>query len=281
VLLTTAGAKMRDRHPVDGGHDLDALLQRRVVGGMGAGIADVGPAHRQEISLRVEGEFRGHREVTGLVVAQERLVTVAGPFDRLCEAPRRPRDQGELRIDHPAGAEIAADLAHDDAHIVRRHRENGGEVVLEPPHPAAAGIERCAAGIGVECGDRGARLHGHAGDALDPGVEFHHMGGAGEGRRGAGGVAEFAVDHDVGVGFVEQARCIGMGRLARVGDRGQHLVVDLDQFGAILGGGDAPRHHHGHGLADEANFVGRQRIMRRRESLEAVAALERNFGGML
>ena len=208
-------------------------------------------------------------------------MAVAGPFDRPPEPARRPGDEGELGIDHAAGAEIAADLAHDDAHIVRRHRENGGEVVLEPPHPAAAGIERGAAGIGIECGDRGARLHRHAGDALDPGVELHHMGGAGEGRRGAGGVAEFAVDHDIGAGFVEQARRIGIGRLARVGDRRQHLVVDLDQFGAVLGGGDALRHHHGDGLADETYLVGRQRIMRRREGLEAVAALERDFGGML
>jgi hypothetical protein len=60
---------MRDRHPVNGRHDLDALLQGRIVGGVAAGIADVGAAHRQEISFAVERQLRGDGEVAGLVVA--------------------------------------------------------------------------------------------------------------------------------------------------------------------------------------------------------------------
>ncbi len=276
-----AAAEMRGRDAVDRRHDLDALLQRRVVGGVGAGIADVGAAHGEEIALGVERELGSDREIARLVVAQERLVPLARPFHRHLQPPRRPGDERELRIDHAAGAEIAADLAHDDAHLVRRHRENGGEIVLEPPHAAAAGIKRDAARLGVEFGDRGARLHRHAGDALDPGVELHHMRGARERGLRRRGVAELAVDHDVGAGLLEQQRRVGIGGLAGVGHRGQHLVVDLDAFGAVLGGTDALCHHHRHRLADEAHLVGGQRVMRRGEGLEVAPRREHHLGGML
>ena len=78
---------------------------------MGAEVADVGAAHRQEFALRVERELGLDREVARLVVAEERLVPLADPFDRAADAPRRPGHQREFGIDHAARAEIAADVA--------------------------------------------------------------------------------------------------------------------------------------------------------------------------
>ena len=113
------------------------------------------------------------------------------------EAPRGPGGQGELGVDHPARAEIAAHVLHDDAHIVRLHAEHMGEVMLQTHRAAAACGQSDASGGGVIFSKGGARLHGHACDALYPGVEPHHMGGAGEGGLRRRAVSHFRMDADV------------------------------------------------------------------------------------
>src|SRR5262245_63672355 len=112
---------------------------------MGADIAQVRAAQRQEIALRVERELGADEEIASLEIAEEGLVPLAGPLDRPADAPRGPGHQRELRIERIAGAEIAADVAGDDTHALRRHAEDGGELVLLPHDAAAAGIEGRAA----------------------------------------------------------------------------------------------------------------------------------------
>ena len=101
-----SGADIGRRHAVDRGHDLGALLQGRAIRGVGAGIADVRAAQREEIASPVEREFCRDGKIAALVIGEERLVSVGGPLDRPREAPRRPRDQREFGIDHAARAEI-------------------------------------------------------------------------------------------------------------------------------------------------------------------------------
>ncbi len=159
-----------------------ALLHHGEIGGVAAEIAEVGAAHRQKIALGVERQLGLHRKIARLIVGQKQLVALDDPFHRAPELFRRPRHQRELGIDHAAGAEIAADIAHEHADFVRRHAEDGGEVFLEPHRAAIAGIDRIAAGLGIERRQRGARLHRHAGHALHPGFEPRHMRGTGERR---------------------------------------------------------------------------------------------------
>jgi hypothetical protein len=50
-------------------------------------------------------------------------------------------------------------------------------------------------------------------------------------------------------------------RLLGRADRGQRLVVDLDQPRRFLGGELVGRDHRGHRIADEAHLVGAQRVL--------------------
>ena len=188
---------MRRRHPIDARHHLHALLHHGEIGGVGAEIAEIGAAHRQKLALVVERQLGFDGEIARLVVAQERLVALDDPFHRPAELLRRPGHQRELGVDHAAGAEIAADVLHQHADFFRRHVEHGGEIVLQPHRAAVAGIDGVAAGLRIECRERRARLHRHAGDALHPGLEPGHVGGAGKGGVGRRRVAKLAIEADI------------------------------------------------------------------------------------
>ena len=97
------------------------------------------------------------------------------------------------------------------------------------------------------------------------------MSRAREGGLGLGFVAELRVEADIGLCFVEQARRVGFRRRHRVGHGGEGLIVDLDLLGSVLGRRDCPGDDDGDRLADIADFVDRQRIMRRGEHRRAVA----------
>ena len=185
---------MRRRHAVDARHHLHALLHHGEIGGVGAEIAEIGAAHREKLALVIERELGFDDEIARLIVAQERFAALDDPFHRPAELFRRPGDQRKFRIDHAAGAEIAADVAHQDADLLRRHAEHGGEIVFQADGAAVAGINRKATGRGVECGERAARLHRHAGDALHPGLEPRHMRGARKRRIRRRGIAQLGIE---------------------------------------------------------------------------------------
>src|SRR6516165_3213011 len=105
-------AEMRRRYPVNARHHLNALLHHGEIGGVGAEIAEIGAAHSQETALVVERQLGFDDEIARLIVAQERLVALDDPFHRPAELARRPGDGCKFRIDHTAGAEIAADIGH-------------------------------------------------------------------------------------------------------------------------------------------------------------------------
>ena len=107
---------------------------------------------------------------------------------------------------------------------------------LQPHRAAVAGIERVAPGRRIECAERGARLHRHAGDALHPGFEARDMRGARKGGLGRRGVAELGVEADIGA-CVSSHSAARPGRAAatRVGHGGQRARSRLDVLGAVLG----------------------------------------------
>ncbi len=231
---------------------------------MGAEIAEVRAAHGQEFALVVERELRFDDEIARLIVAQERLVALDDPFHRAAEFARRPGDSCEFGIDHAAGAEIAADVLHQDAHLVRCNAKHRGEIGLEPDGAAVSGVNRETSRRGVEFGQRGARLHRHAGDALHPGLEPRHMRRARKSRLGRRGIAELGIEADIGRGVMDMRRILPR-RRGGLDHGGQHVVIDLDRFGAVFGRIHRLGDHHRDGFADEPRFVGRQWKMRRFE----------------
>ncbi len=232
----------------------------------------------KKAAVGVERELRLDHLVAALIVAEERFRPLAGPFDRPADPFRRPGHQREFRIEGIAGAEIAADVARHHPHRRRRNAEHARQLVLLPHHPAAAGVERVAAALLVIGADGGAGIERHAGDALHPGLQGHHVGGLRKGRGGRGGIAHVGVDADVG-DLVVEPRCAGLRRGRGRGHRLQRLVVDRHPLGGVLGGRQSLRHHHHDGVADEADAVGRQDRMRRHAVRGAVAVLERDVGG--
>src|SRR5215472_10679601 len=171
---------MHGWHVIDARHDLDALGKRPVGDRVGDDIGGIAAAHGEEITVAVESDLGLYREIARLVVADKRLAALAGPFDRPADAPRCPGDERKFRVEAAARAEIAADLLHDDPHLVFRYAEDFGEVLLRADRAAHAGIERIATALGLIGADRRARLHRHADNTRDPGREFHDMRGRGE-----------------------------------------------------------------------------------------------------
>src|SRR6266478_7942012 len=110
---------------------------------MSAEIAQIGAADGEEIPLLVERQLGLDREVAPLIVAEERLAALAGPFDRLADAARRPGEQGVFGVEEIARPEIAAHVLAQNAHLFRWHAEHRSEI---EPHlgdaAAAPGVKR-------------------------------------------------------------------------------------------------------------------------------------------
>src|SRR5436309_12139728 len=100
------------------------------------------------------------------MVGHEVFAAVAGPFYRPTDAPRRPGDDREFRVEAAAGAEIAADIVHHHAHLLGRHTQHHRQIAARTDAAAGAGMQRVAAGFWIELADRGARLHRYPGHAL-------------------------------------------------------------------------------------------------------------------
>ena len=101
------------------------------------------------------------------------------------------------------------------------------------------------------------------------------MGGAGEGRIDLGGVAIVIVERDVVRDVIVELRRAGLGRVGGIGHGRQRLDVELDGFGGIARLRHRLGHDEGHGIADIAHLVGRQRHAVGLQQRRAVAALQR------
>ncbi len=171
-----------------------------------------------------------------------------------------------LDILPPLGAKAAADIVADDPDFALRHLEDhGGQHVADAVGIVDVGIERVAVLAGIVSSDRAARLHVLGLHPADHVAAPDDMSGAGEGSVGLGLVAPFiGVGNVVGV-LVPNPRCVRPGRIGRRGDRGQRVVIDLDQFGGVLCLRQRLRNDHRDGVADIAGPIDNQRWALRRE----------------
>ena len=213
----------------------------------------------EELAVGRYRQLRFDMQVARGIVAGEGLAAFAGPFDRPADLLRRPRDQHELGIQEIAGAEVAAGLPGDDADLLGLEAEDDRELLLRPHHRAAAGIERIAAGRRIVGAQRGARLHRHAGDPLDVGLDPHDIFGLGKAGAGRLRIADPGIDGDVV-------------------HRRQGLVDDPDRFGGVLGLRHGLGDDERHALADEADAVGRQDHRPLEQVRRAVEIVEPDVG---
>ena len=266
VLVTTARPCMDAAGiAVDRGREGHALVERVERDGVGADVAGVGAAKREEGALGVEGQLGVRREIAAPVVGQERLAPLARPLHGAAEAPRGPGDQRELGIAAVARAEIPADLARHHADRALRHAEGAGHAGPRPAEAPGARMDGVAAARRIPDADRRARLHRHAGDPLHPRIEPHHVGGARERGVHRRGIADLARRRTRSTWSRPRgsARRGGGGEARR--HRGQRRPLHGDALGAVARGRRRLGDDHGDDLAHEARAVGGHRRVRRDE----------------
>ncbi len=229
---------------------------------MSADVAGVGAAKGEEAALGVERQLGVRYEIAALIIGQEGLPPFARPLHGAAETPRRPGDQHELRVAAIAGAEVSADLARHHAHRALRDAEGAGHAGPRPPQAAGAGMNGVAATRRVPRGDRRARLHRHAGDALHPRVQAHHVSGLREGEVHRRGLADLGVHAHVRRGALIEDRRVGSGGVDGGRRRGQRRPVDADPLRPVARRRGRLGEDHGHHLAREARAIGRDRRMR-------------------
>ena len=211
-------------------------------------------------AVRVERELGLDGEIARLVVAEERLLALAGPFHRPADAARRPGDQRELRIDRAARAEIAADVAHrrrapdrparrgsrrDRSSVAPRRRCRRGACSAGSPHRSRPTAARGSIGTPVTRWTQVSSFTTCAARANAASV--------------AARVADLGVDADVGGGSVPERGASGSAAATACGHRRQRLVVDHDRARRRPSRrrtrlGD----HHGDRLADDSAPCRRQ-----------------------
>ena len=199
------------------------------------------------------------REVEDLAAAvvhrDHVLAARLGPAHGAPEGSRQPRDEDVLG--RPAlGAEAAADVGRDHAHVRGLEAEDPGQLVAilvrrlgrQPGGEAA---------VVADGGDRGAWLERAGGQPL-----AHHRPGddrlAVVEQPGVGAVLGRHAHTDVGAHVAEQQHLVAR-RGAWVGHHRQRFVVHHHELGGIHARGRPLGHHGRDDLPDEAHDVARQR----------------------
>ena len=193
--------------------------------------------------------------------ADEVLAPVLGPLDRHAQPVGGEGDEDLLGIelDH-LDAEAAADVGGDDLHLLEAEVEQQAEAGADTGRGLRRVVHQQPALV-VEAGDDRAGLERHRSAALDVEVPAEHVV-----RRGQSGVDVAvllgdAAHHVVGPVAVHQRR-VRLGGAREVGDDRQRLVLDADGAGGVLGDVAVLGHDHGDDLADVADLVLGERVLR-------------------
>src|SRR6516225_7318649 len=151
------------------------------------------------MSYTVEASFSENSSgIAAVGVAEERLAAGRDPLDWPADAPRRPDDDGLLRVKLALHAEAAADIAGNDADAAFRHVQNlMRQRMADAVDVLGRGGEGPAAGAGIVLGKAAAWLHRHRGDAVVDEAEAGYVRSAGEGRLHRLDIAQAHRDCDV------------------------------------------------------------------------------------
>ena len=188
---------------------LKGLQTARAAGHVTAEAGDAGHPQCQKASVGIERERGLGMVIAGLMVAEKHFAPCGDPFHRPPHPTRRPRNQRVLGIRHIFGAEPAADVRHDETHLVRRYPQpTGGEIAVV--------VNRLGGDMGgvavrgrVVGRDDAARFHRVGDDAVVDERSRYDMRGAGEGRIDGGGVAMAPVEAHISRHRFRDLRCAG------------------------------------------------------------------------
>ena len=214
------------RHRVVGQHDAPGVV--------GAQVHPDAIAHRQHRAVSPRRDLDVVHLGARVGRAHHVLAAVLGPLHRPARHDGGGGDQQVLRVAVRLGAEAAAHVRGDDADLVRRQPERGHQSLLDEVDDLGAVPRGERAVARIPLGDHAARLDRHAHVARDHEALAHPRVGLAEGRLD---VAEAGLERErdvVAPGGIEHGRVRPRGRL-HVGQRGQRLVVHLDQLAAVLG----------------------------------------------
>jgi hypothetical protein len=201
-------AHVRDRDAIHARRDRDSLRQRHEGDGARPEIAGVDRAQRKEVAVFVESELGLRREITAVKIGEERISSIAQPFNRAPGAFCRPRDQHKLGAGVIADAEIAANVTGDHAHRIFCDAERAGDIVPLADHAAAgAGIDaesrRCRI-VRAKCC---AQFHRYAGYTVYRRLQPHDMCRLRKGGFGRDPIACFRVDAQVRAALGLKRQC--------------------------------------------------------------------------
>ena len=226
---------------------------------------------REEMTLGVERELRVGEMVAGLVVGQKTFRPRRHPAHRTAEPPRRPGDEPLLGIELALVAEAAAHIGRDHAQRALRHAELLGHLLADVVRRLGRAHQREPVGAGLDRREHRPRLDRRADqavvDEIDGDLVRRRL------ERGAHRrlVAARPAEADVaGRGLVQLRRARRL-RGARVGDRGERLVVDGDTLGGVSRRIARLGDHRHHRLAHMAYRAARQRVARRLRHRVSVA----------
>ena len=214
-------------------HDLDRLQRRRPwIDRVRTDIAGHVRLEADDRPVGGEPQLGIDRLVEGLRGRDQVLQAIAGPLHRAAELARQRGDEDLLGIQGRLAAEPAADVGRNHPHAVGRQIERLAQRVANDAGNLGGGVQGQAPRPVL----RQARpvLDRHRRLAMEAEATADGYGGLREVHVHVA-ARELAGDDDVRGGvLVQQRRAGGGGRLG-IGRRRQRLVVDLDQFGGILG----------------------------------------------
>ena len=199
--------------------------------------------------------------VAAVRVTQERLAAVGHPLDVAVELACGPGQAHVLRVQEDLGAEAAAHVRRDHAHLVLGQAQHEGRHE-QPLHVRVlvADVQRVLVARSVVAADGRARLHGVGDEAVVDQVELGDVRGAG--KRGIdsalvadGPLVAVVVGGDVVQGRAGHTASRGIGHADH---GGQHVVVHLHQLGRVARLLLREGHDHGHMVAHVAHLALRQ-----------------------
>jgi hypothetical protein len=214
-------------------------------------------------------------------VGQEAFGALAGPLDAAVELLRGPGQRHVLGVQEDLGAEAAAHVGRDHPHLVLGQAQHEGRH-QQPLHMRVlvGDVERVLVVGAAVAADRDARLHRVGHQPVVDEVQLRHVRRLGEDRIDLRLVAERPlVALVVGRGVMKGDAAGLLRGIRHAHHRGQHLVVDLDRLGGILGLLHRIGHHHGHVVAHVAHLADGEDGVRRLLHRGAVGVVDEPAAG--
>ena len=259
---------------IDGREIVDARQQARAaVGNVGrerrevaAHVGDGFDAQREELVAGVEREFRGGDVVAALRIADEMLGAVGDPLHRALELLRRNGRERIFAERKQLGAEAAAGVRIDHAHLLRRNVEDHlAQDIADAVRPLAAERQREAIlGFVVFGNDRaGVEIVGDE-PLVDDG-QRHGLGRRCKRLVGLFLVADSLFEHQIAGLVRPHQRRAGLERGDRIDHRRHRLPVDGNRFGRVARLLDRIGDDKRDRIADVADFLAGKHFVGRRQ----------------